>query len=688
MVLVAFGLSAQKLGRPVAFDSIQFVPGQELEKGNDAPIYFEVGDELTIEGVVCSLHPGYYGLSQNRKSTMLFSKDGSGKWSGIEVMANPFEGITLDGLIQKTKFYDNFQPGFTVRCKGKMSDFGGNTQLELVDVETEVISLEPTEITPTEVTVDMFKNSAGEDQYQSGEPYEHTYVEFKNVIVVERTPLDPPSEERWTWMVQDQDGNRIAVRDYSGYYRTDKNTAYPIDDHKWAPPAEGSVLNYIRGVIVQTSFDGGGYMIAPLLPTDIEVGVIVPLVSNFKTSPSIPESSDDIKASATITDDGSVVAATLKYAVGIESTDWKSVPMTNIGGDDWEASIGKFPNGTLLKMYAEAEDNETNLGKGPNRGGVGHIVKVIDGGLRKISDIQKTPLLSGASVFEGQTLDDVVLTGVVTATTNDLGITVIQEGLAPYSGIFIKNQSGDDLGLLEKGDVVTITSASVEEDWGVTYLTNVKYTKTEGPGVPDPIRGVSKSIFESSSDSSEGYEGMYLEWSNVVVSDTFPDPLPYGEWKFADDLNEGTPQIRVRAYSLFVPQTFATDSIEVGHELGFVRGIMYYSHDNWKLIPRDLLDIDNWGYVETDTSSINEIDVRFNLQVFPNPTNSELFVSLEQEKNETINVQIFDLSGKVLLEERFSGNRHQLNVKNLDRGLYIMKLVSASWSTSKQFIKE
>lgn len=685
LALTAFGLSAQKLGRPVTFDSIQFVSGQELANGNDAPANFEYGVELIVEGVVCQMHPGYYGLSQNRKSTMLFSKDGSGKWSGVEVMATSSD---LEAHLKTTKFYDNFQPGFTVRCKGSLADFGGNTQLELADEETEVISLTPTTIEPVEVTVDMFKNAAGQDQYQSGEPYEHAYVEFRDVVVVDRVLLDPPNTTRWTWMVQDKEGNRIAIRDFSGYYRNDENTAYPIDGEEWSPPAEGSVLEYLRGVIVQTGFDGGGYMIAPLVSADLKIGTVVPLVSNFQTTPSIPESSDDIKVSATITDDGSVVSANLLYAVGIESIDWKTVAMTNVGGDDWEANIGKFADETLIKMYAEAIDDETNTGKGPNRGGIGHIVKVINGGLRKIRDVQRTPLESGESIFAGRKLENIVLAGVVTATSNDLGLTVIQEGPDPYSAIFMKGAIGDNIELLEQGDIVTVTAASVEEDWGVTYLTDITFTKQKGPGVPEPLKDIDLSIFQSIDDVSEGYEGMYMEWSDVLATDTFPDTGPFGEWRFAKDLDEGTPPMRIDDYSLFVPSTFGSDSMNVGYELGFVKGIMFYSHNDWKLLPRDLLDIDNWGFVQKDTSSINEIDAKINLKVFPNPAKEQLLISFEQDKNEMVSIQIIDLSGKVLLEDRFTGQSHRVSVQDLDQGLYFIKLVSPTWSTSRQFIKE
>lgn len=693
LALMAFSISAQKLGRPVAFDSIQYVTDQELENGNDEPTYFGDGRNsdrsvITVEGVVCPMHPGFYGLSAtSRKSTMVFSKDHTGKWSGLEVMASPGNANTesdLQALISKTRFYENFIPGFTVKFRGELGDFQGNTQLLLDGSETEVTRLTKTEIKPTVVTIDQFKDLTGVDQYQTGEPYEHVYVEFRDVRIVNVEEWDAG---RWNWSIQDADGHVLDTRDFSGYFRGDENTDSTIQDAtSFQPPPEGTFLDYLRGVIVQSNF--AGYQIAPLVPSDVKIGIVVPFITNRKVTPQVPESSDDIVISTTITDDGTIENATLNYAVGIESTDWKTMKLNNTNGDDWEANIGKFPNETLLKMFITAEDNEKNISTIPDSSGLRFITKVVDGGIRRISDIQKTPKIDGSSIYDGVSLENISVSGLVTATQKDLGIAVIQEGFGPYSGIFIKNQPGSGLESLEQGDLVTITAATVEEDWSVTYLTEITYTKTKGPGLPDPLRDISYTIFESINDSSEAYEGMYMEWTDVVAVDTFPDIGEYGEWTFGKDTLEGTPTLRVDDLSDFVPVNFAHDSLVPGQELGFIRGIMYYSHEEWKLLPRTLLDIDNWGFVEKDTSSINEVDASINLRVFPNPAKDQLVIAFEEESRKLVNVQIVDVTGKILFEDRIAAGQNQFDVQHLRKGMYIIKLVSPDWSTSKQFIKE
>ncbi|MGB0429719.1 MAG: T9SS type A sorting domain-containing protein [Bacteroidia bacterium] len=686
--LTALAANAQ-LGRAVQFDSIQYVSHQNLAQGNDDPEYFgeDESSTLVIEGVVCKMHPGFYGLSSSsRKSTMVFSKDHTGKWSGLEVMAQPGTGNNsgdLDELFRNTKFYENFIPGLTVKFQGVLGSYQNNTQLYLTDEETEVTNLTKTEIEATVVSIDSFKNLAGEDQLVTGEPYEHVYVEFQNVTVVDR--YQGSDKTRWYWSIKDANGLTISTRDYSGYYRTDGNNDSTIVNNNFAPPAEGTKLDFLRGVIVQSN---NGYQIAPLVPSDIGLGDVVPAtISGVTYEPAIPSSTDDVTVSAEIVDDESVESAVVYYAVGIESVDWKMVDMSNTDGDTWEGVIPKQANEAVVKLYIEAKDNKGNISYGPDQSGMGSLFKVIDGGLRKISDIQMTPKVDGSSIYEDKTLDGIVLTGVVTATVNYLGLTVIQDGTDPYSAIFISSQAGDGLSQLKRGDILTITKATVTEEFGVTHLSDIEYTKADGSELPEAIKDLDISTFQSATDVSEGYEGMYMEWTDVVVADTAPDfPGFYGEFAFATDLQEETPQLRVDDLSPFLESNFANDTLELGQELAYIKGIMYYSFGNFKLLPRDKNDID--GYYTQYPESVNEANAYLELKVFPNPTRNYLNVNLNAKKaGENIKVSIVDMAGKIVLSENMSESNIHLNISDLPSGLYQLQISSNNVFTAYPVLK-
>ncbi len=88
--------------------------------------------------------------------------------------------------------------------------------------------------------------------------------------------------------------------------------------------------------------------------------------SNSKNAPVIvsvtrtivqPQAGDSVAVTAVITDDQSIVSATLVYTVG---TTGVVLPMTNTSGNNWDATIPPFPNGTYVAYRVRAVDNEAN----------------------------------------------------------------------------------------------------------------------------------------------------------------------------------------------------------------------------------------------------------------------------------------------------------------------------------------
>ncbi len=73
------------------------------------------------------------------------------------------------------------------------------------------------------------------------------------------------------------------------------------------------------------------------------------------------------------------------------------------------------------------------------------------------------------------------------------------------------------------------------------------------------------------------------------------------------------------------------------------------------------------------TTSLNEVDFASNeLLVYPNPASDQLTVIL---KNETANkalIQLFDVYGRLVLQENVSATTSQLNTQNLESGLYFL----------------
>jgi hypothetical protein len=62
------------------------------------------------------------------------------------------------------------------------------------------------------------------------------------------------------------------------------------------------------------------------------------------------------------------------------------------------------------------------------------------------------------------------------------------------------------------------------------------------------------------------------------------------------------------------------------------------------------------------------------MNVFPNPTNGEVNVSLPE--NASVNVSIFDAQGKLVAEQMNVTNNGKLNISNVTPGVYMVRLTA------------
>lgn len=102
-------------------------------------------------------------------------------------------------------------------------------------------------------------------------------------------------------------------------------------------------------------------------PTNWRVfSVPTPGESNSKNAPVIvsvqrnivqPQAGQSVDVTAVITDNGSIVSATLVYTVANTATE---LPMASLGGDSYKATIPGFDNNTFVPYQVRAVDDEAN----------------------------------------------------------------------------------------------------------------------------------------------------------------------------------------------------------------------------------------------------------------------------------------------------------------------------------------
>ncbi len=78
-----------------------------------------------------------------------------------------------------------------------------------------------------------------------------------------------------------------------------------------------------------------------------------------------------------------------------------------------------------------------------------------------------------------------------------------------------------------------------------------------------------------------------------------------------------------------------------------------------------------------------------NFSLFPNPVNDYLNIKYQGHFNETLQLVIYDIQGREVYKETINDKTAvlQVNISNLDNGMYLCRIYNNNNSISKKFIK-
>jgi uncharacterized repeat protein (TIGR01451 family) len=92
-------------------------------------------------------------------------------------------------------------------------------------------------------------------------------------------------------------------------------------------------------------------------------------------------------------------------------------------------------------------------------------------------------------------------------------------------------------------------------------------------------------------------------------------------------------------------------------------------------------------HLDSSLSQIMLVEQKDGLVIFPNPTSADLTIKLAKSMNETKQVILTDLSGRVHLEEIMIEQETTLNTSSLKPGFYIVQVRNGSSQWSASFVK-
>jgi type IX secretion system substrate protein len=98
--------------------------------------------------------------------------------------------------------------------------------------------------------------------------------------------------------------------------------------------------------------------------------------------------------------------------------------------------------------------------------------------------------------------------------------------------------------------------------------------------------------------------------------------------------------------------------------------------DYWDRNPAD--DISDPIQIEIiDHTGVNEVLSKENVVVYPNPSNGRLNVDFDYFNSQAIDMQIIDLSGRVMVQKQLFQSSNQLVLEDIPEGVYFVRLTDS-----------
>lgn len=686
----------------VSIRDIQFQPLDSLQAGIDRSP--RNGDTLQVTGVVMVstlIDPTFdrrpIMWAGARWQTYIRDTAYSDEWGGLNIIQNDTTGPNQNSLV------DLLDTTMIVTLTGVVSEFSNQTQLNiLTQYPVQFHGNKPNRGEPIEITIDQLNTGTPPTHNLiTGEKYEGMYVIIRNVITSDR------NTSNGTFAINDGNGNQMFIHDQSGYFTRRAHQLRSFD-----PPIDGTTIQYIRGVIGHFN-NPNRYVIRPMYPDDLLIGQSPPAISSIRRNVGLVTPNLPVTITARIIDldqGGSVTSAKVKYRVnGGERLEVNMV--ANPADTTWSATIPGVPlDSALVDYYIWAQDNDNMISTNPIDTTRNFFYLVLNRDLR-IQDVQYSPFGTGFSAYNNFY---VTVSGVVTADTSDLqgdGGSVgrrvyIQNGQGPWSGIWI---FGLEAEALQRGQHVTV-NGRVIENFNHTRIDSITTLVINSSGnplpTPEPVSTSDIGTKLKGTIAAEQWEGVLIEYANVTVTDDNADGSSgpggggnsnFGEILVADasnistrvELQEGNHQYH-NLWTASLDTIPGLIRIREGDSLDKLRGVLFFSFSNYKLVPRKSDDF--IGYTSDIDDITSGIVTEYQLtQNYPNPFNPVTTIQYSIPEAGYVQIKIYNILGQevaslVNMEQSVGSYKVLFDASKLSSGVYLYQINVNNYQQTKKMM--
>lgn len=101
-----------------------------------------------------------------------------------------------------------------------------------------------------------------------------------------------------------------------------------------------------------------------------------------------------------------------------------------------------------------------------------------------------------------------------------------------------------------------------------------------------------------------------------------------------------------------------------------------------------LLTHDKWSDPFEEVSSSRNLPIEAGFNIYPNPVDDKLMIELEDYSNQNIQLNLFDLNGKLVWKNRMVESMAEYEIGDFSTGVYILKIeINGNLYTKKLFLK-
>jgi len=668
----------------------------------------------------------YHTLLRGTNSWTCYAQDTSNSFYG---------GIVIrQGTRFTNTFLQSLDTGNIITIKGRVNEFWGpngnpwpdrsqSGWLTQIDLDTSDIitinSLGGNRPTPKLVSISDFgtgiPESGGTINFIGGEKYEGMYVELRNLTV------GPGLVNRQPFSVVDANGNRLYIRDYSNFFSTSPS---PASDtlRPWSIPAQGTIVNYIKGVIINTNSEGVlgkqmAYAIVPIYPNDLSLGGVPPQLSSPSKTPGVPTPSDSVQVTVTVSSTTTITGVNVVYRLNGGSFITKNMP--NVAGNIFSAKLPPRPLNDLVEYYFSASNSsgltrllpaDTSISK------LFYVVKASDS--LSVQDVQYCVNNGGRSGYEGAIVRGVE--GIVTADTLDFrnysctscpggqvtapARVIIQNGTGIFSAIWISGPPSDQL---RRGQKVRIRG-TVTSSFGVNTIATSAPSDVQILSSGNPLPAAENLPASVLANNKPGGDLSIKKWESVLVRLNTPvwitcvnasrgtacttvEPLidttfrrNFGEFLVMDNSNVNARVMLPGGNHTFTNKwdgvTSGKTLLTKNDSISYVQGILYYAFSNYKICPRTNADFGTVTPVGVTPISSEVKSFKLN-QNYPNPFNPTTRISFSLPISSMVTVKVYDLLGREvrqLVNENMNPGSFMIdfNGSELASGIYFVRMTA------------